>query len=146
MGVERAKGMSKGGSNSATYGAPKQNDSCLTHLMLRWSIICFSAPLLAARETREGKRSRPSLIKHRPDFWLLFDLMEPLRPIMDGKILEFITSRTFSPEDFILNKEGICRLHPQFARFIVKLVQDMPEIEEITAANLKKLFGKIKTI
>lgn len=77
---------------------------------------------------------------------LIFDLMEPLRPIMDAKILEFVTSRTFSPNDFILNKEGICRLHPQFARFIVKLVQDMPEIEEITAANLKKLFGKIKTL
>lgn len=69
---------------------------------------------------------------------LIFDLMEPLRPIMDKKILEFISSRIFSPDDFILNKDGTCRLHPQFARFIVKLVQDMPEIEKITAVNLKK--------
>lgn len=72
---------------------------------------------------------------------LVFDLMEPVRPIMDRKILKFILERTFSPADFILNKNGICRLHPQFARFVVKSVQDMPEIEAITAANLKRLFG-----
>ena len=72
---------------------------------------------------------------------LVFDLMEPLRPIMDKRILEFILERTFSPDDFILNKNGVCRLHPQFARFIVKSVQDMPEIEIITAANLKRLFS-----
>ncbi len=71
---------------------------------------------------------------------LVFDLMEPLRPIMDRKVLEFVSQRTFSPEDFILNNNGICRLHPQFARYIVKLVQDMPEIEELTAINLKRLF------
>jgi len=73
---------------------------------------------------------------------LVFDLMEPARPVMDQKILEFVIKHTFSPDDFILNKNGICRLHPQFARVIVKLVQDMPEIETITAANLKKLFGR----
>lgn len=77
---------------------------------------------------------------------LVFDLMEPLRPIMDFKILEFVTSRTFSPDDFILGKNGVCRLHPQFSRFIVKLVQDMPEIEEITAVNLKKLFSNNKKL
>lgn len=73
---------------------------------------------------------------------LVFDLMEPLRPIMDRKVLEFVMGRTFSPDDFILNKNGVCRLHPQFARYIVKLVQDAPEIEAIMAENLKKLFGR----
>ncbi len=73
---------------------------------------------------------------------LIYDLMEPVRPIMDQKILEFVLNRTFSPDDFILNKNGICRLHPQFARYIVKIVQDMPEIEKVMAANLKKLLGR----
>lgn len=73
---------------------------------------------------------------------LVFDLMEPIRPVMDQKILEFVLDRTFSPDDFILNKNGICRLHPQFARYVVKTVQDIPEIEKIMAANLKKLFGR----
>lgn len=73
---------------------------------------------------------------------LVFDLMEPVRPVMDRKILEFVLGRTFSPDDFILGKNGIVRLHPQFARYVVKIVQDMPEIEKIMAANLKKLFGR----
>lgn len=80
-----------------------------------------------------------TLEKGRPS--LVFDLMEPVRPVMDLKILEFVLKHKFSPGDFILNKQGICSLHPQFARYIVKLIQDIPEIETITAANLKRLFG-----
>jgi CRISPR-associated protein Cas1 len=70
---------------------------------------------------------------------LVFDLMEPARPIMDLKILEFVLGKTFQPDDFILNKNGMVRLHPQMARYVVKLVQDIPEIESITAKNLKHL-------
>tara|TARA_R110002094_G_scaffold166547_1_gene149907 strand:- start:425 stop:628 length:204 start_codon:yes stop_codon:yes gene_type:complete len=66
--------------------------------------------------------------------------MEPVRPVMDKKILTFVLERTLSPDDFILNKEGVVRLHPQMARFIVKLVQDIPEIEKITQNNINKLF------
>ena len=72
---------------------------------------------------------------------LVYDLMEPVRPVMDQKVLEFVLGRTFSPDDFILNKNGVCRLHPQFARYVVKAIQDIPEIEKITANSLNKLFG-----
>ncbi|MFM9889019.1 MAG: CRISPR-associated endonuclease Cas1 [Rickettsiales bacterium] len=71
---------------------------------------------------------------------LVLDLMEPVRPIMDKKVLEFVMGRTFSPDDFIVNKNGVCRLHPQFARVLVKAVQDIDEVETITAANIKRLF------
>jgi CRISP-associated protein Cas1 len=74
---------------------------------------------------------------------LVFDLMEPLRPIMDRKVLKFVLEHTFCPDDFILNKNGICRLHPQFARCVVKAVQDIPEIETITNMNLKRLFSPL---
>jgi len=73
---------------------------------------------------------------------LVFDLMEPVRPIMDLKVLEFITSHTFAPDDFILNKNGVVRLHPQFARYVVKVVQDIRDIEKITLKNIKKMLGK----
>lgn len=69
----------------------------------------------------------------------VYDLIEPVRPIMDLKILEFVLNRVFSPDDFILNKNGVVRLHPQMARFVVKTVQDIPEIEKITKINLNKL-------
>lgn len=75
--------------------------------------------------------------KERDD--LVFDLMEPCRPIIDLHILEFILSRTFQPDDFVLNKSGVVRLHPQFARYVVKLVQDIPEINKITEINLNRL-------
>lgn len=80
-----------------------------------------------------------SIVNKRDSF--VFDLMEPVRPIMDFKIFNFIINNKFSPNDFILNKSGICHLHPQFARFIVKQIQDIPEIEEITNNNLRRLFN-----
>lgn len=73
---------------------------------------------------------------------LVFDLMEPVRPVMDEHVFKLMLNHTFSPDDFILNKQGICRLHPQFARYVVKQIQDIPEIETIIEANLQRLFGR----
>jgi CRISPR/Cas system-associated endonuclease Cas1 len=48
--------------------------------------------------------------------------MEPLRPIVDRKVLEFVQSRTFYPTDFTLANNGICRLNPELARNVVRAV------------------------
>ncbi|MAI90564.1 CRISPR-associated endonuclease Cas1 [Ponticaulis sp.] len=40
----------------------------------------------------------------------IFDLMEPLRPKVDAAILQFIASNTFHAKDFVLRKDGVCRL------------------------------------
>jgi CRISPR-associated protein Cas1 len=53
---------------------------------------------------------------------LVFDLMEPLRPIVDRKILEFAQSRTFHRADFTLTNTGTCRLNPELARRVVGMV------------------------
>jgi CRISPR-associated endonuclease Cas1 len=53
---------------------------------------------------------------------LVFDLMEPLRPIVDRKILEFVQSRTFHPADFTLANNGNCRLNPELARNVVRAI------------------------
>jgi CRISPR-associated protein Cas1 len=53
---------------------------------------------------------------------LVYDLMEPLRPIVDRKILEFVQSRTFHRADFTLNNTGLCRLNPELARSVVRAV------------------------
>jgi CRISP-associated protein Cas1 len=47
---------------------------------------------------------------------LAYDLMEPVRPLVDRLVLDFAHSRTFSPTDFILDANGVCRLHPQLAK------------------------------
>ena len=52
----------------------------------------------------------------------VFDLMEPLRPIVDRTILEFVQLRTFHAADFTLADNGNCRLNPEFARAVVKTV------------------------
>lgn len=72
---------------------------------------------------------------------LVHDIIEPVRPIMDKHILKFILGRTFSPDDFVLKKNGHVRLHPQFARFLVKSIQDISEIKKITEKNIKILIN-----
>jgi CRISP-associated protein Cas1 len=79
--------------------------------------------------------------QNRSGVALVHDLMEPVRPVMDKHILKFMLGRTFAPDDFVLNKDGVVRLHPQFARFLVKSIQDIPEIEIITINNIKKLIN-----
>lgn len=47
---------------------------------------------------------------------LIFDLMEPLRPRADQRVIEFIRSATFIPDDFSISMQGVCKLNPQMAR------------------------------
>lgn len=50
---------------------------------------------------------------------LVYDLMEPLRPVVDAKILTFAQANTFSPGDFTISASGACRLNPQLTQKIV---------------------------
>lgn len=58
--------------------------------------------------------------KNNPAY--VFDLMEPERPKVDAKILEFVSKMKFSGADFTLNKSGVCRISPQLARAVATLV------------------------
>lgn len=51
---------------------------------------------------------------------LVYDLIEPLRPIVDRKVLKFSLAHTFKPADFTINRNGGCRLNPQMAGAIVR--------------------------
>jgi hypothetical protein len=42
----------------------------------------------------------------------IFDLMEPERPMIDQKVLEFVKSHVFDPADFLIRTDGVCRLNP----------------------------------
>ncbi len=53
---------------------------------------------------------------------LVYDLMEPLRPVVDRQLLEFAQKHTFSPGDFTLTSTGVCRLNPQLARNVVRAI------------------------
>ena len=60
---------------------------------------------------------------YRDDFpAYVYDLIEPERPKVDAAVLAFARSRSFSGADFILRKDGACRLSPQLARVVAGLV------------------------
>ncbi len=64
---------------------------------------------------------------------LVYDLMEPLRPRVDRPVLCFVLSRTFAPSDFILDTNGVCRLHPQLARQIARSALSDTVVQETTS-------------
>jgi len=49
----------------------------------------------------------------------VFDLMEPERPAIDRKILEFVTRHVFHPTDFVIRSNGVCRLNPELAGSVI---------------------------
>lgn len=59
--------------------------------------------------------------RRRDNSALVFDFMEPLRPNIDRAILSFIKSNIFTPNDFIIRPDGVCRLHPALASTITAL-------------------------
>lgn len=56
---------------------------------------------------------------------LVYDLMEPLRPVVDRRVLEFALSNTFTPGDFTINRLGGCRLNPQMAKVVAAQVSGL---------------------
>ena len=57
---------------------------------------------------------------------LVLDLIEPERPRVDAKVLEMVATRKFAAADFIVKRDGVCRLSPQLARaFAAAVVQKL---------------------
>lgn len=52
----------------------------------------------------------------------IFDLIEPHRPLVDRKVLEFVKGHVFDPADFVTRSDGVCRLNPEMARCVVGLL------------------------
>jgi CRISP-associated protein Cas1 len=53
---------------------------------------------------------------------LVYDLMEPFRPIIDMEVLKFVQAHVFQRADFTIRSDGVCRLNPQVAKQIVTLI------------------------
>lgn len=73
----------------------------------------------------EGYDPRRGIMHHDRDasdaFAWVFDVIEPKRAVVDGKVLKFVLSTTFTGADFALNSAGVCRLTPQLARRVAEL-------------------------
>ena len=78
---------------------------------------------------------------YRDKHALVYDLMEPLRPIADKVILNFVERNTFSPADIMVTREGICRLNPQLARSIVRAIGDFSEARDLVRRCLLQIIS-----
>ncbi|SFM87080.1 CRISPR-associated endonuclease Cas1 [Nitrosomonas communis] len=50
---------------------------------------------------------------------LVFDLMEPLRPVVDQAIFSWVTAQRWRRADFVVDRKGVIRVHPQLGRAVV---------------------------
>jgi CRISP-associated protein Cas1 len=60
----------------------------------------------------------------------VFDLMEPDRPVVDRKALQFVNEHVFDPADFVIRSDGVCRLNPEMARHIIMKVGRGPVLDQ----------------
>jgi CRISPR-associated protein Cas1 len=72
---------------------------------------------------------------------LVFDLMEPWRPVVDRGVLGFVQEHTFSTADVFLTERGVCRLHPQLARAVASLVPPERHVRDYIRGATLPLFG-----
>jgi len=82
------------------------------------------AAQLQVRALSDGYDPAIGIMHHtRKDFpAFAYDLIEPERPMVDAAILEFVSKRSFAAVDFIIRKDGVCRLSPQLARAVALAV------------------------
>jgi CRISPR/Cas system-associated endonuclease Cas1 len=68
---------------------------------------------------------------------LVYDLMEPMRPFVDQKVLTFAFSNTFTAGDFTINRVGGCRLNPHMAKVVANQITPMGEDRIVKAALMQ---------
>jgi CRISPR/Cas system-associated endonuclease Cas1 len=71
---------------------------------------------------------------------LVYDLMEPRRPQVDRMVLDFLRSHAFRPHDFVLRPDGVCRLHPQLARWVSRIIQADETVQETVSNIVSNLY------
>ena len=53
----------------------------------------------------------------------VLDMIEPIRPVVDAKILFMLKYHKLAPTDFVIRSDGVCRLSPQLARAVAALMK-----------------------
>ncbi|GJL73395.1 MAG: hypothetical protein NMNS01_25940 [Nitrosomonas sp.] len=74
---------------------------------------------------------------------LVFDLMEPLRPVIDQIIFSWASTQRWRRADFVVDRKGVIRLHPQLGRVVVKKAM-LPE--KTIRAEIDFYIGRLKQL
>ncbi len=76
--------------------------------------------------------------KSRDSF--VFDVIEPLRPVVDDHVLTLLEKRTFSARDFFETREGVCRLMPPWAKVLAEMG---PHLAKVTAPVVEQVAQRL---
>ena len=73
-----------------------------------------------------GYDPRRGIFHHDRDdddaFAFIFDLMEPGRATADAAVLRFLSKAELKGSDFVIRSDGVCRLAPQLARHVCRVI------------------------
>lgn len=67
--------------------------------------------------------------------------MEPLRPIVDRSVLAIAREHKFTPGDFTLKANGVCRLNPELAKAVVQGIECGADVERLVRSVAVELGG-----
>lgn len=73
-------------------------------------------------------------LKSRDSF--VFDVIEPLRPMIDGYLLELLKKRTFKAKDFHETRQGVVRIMPDLAKVFAEFG---PEISKLVRPTVEQI-------
>jgi CRISP-associated protein Cas1 len=76
---------------------------------------------------------------------LVFDLMEPLRPVVDRGVLDLVRDQTFEPADFTIRQDGVCRLNPALAKKLIRSIEAQPWGSSVRAIPMRQLVPASRT-
>lgn len=68
---------------------------------------------------------------------LMLDLMEPLRPVVEARLVDFMQAHVFARADFPLGNDGVVRIHPQLARAVIAATSLDARVVESSIASFK---------
>jgi CRISPR-associated endonuclease Cas1 len=121
-------------------GRTNRNASHPMNAMLNYAYGCLESQV---RIAVVGAGFEPTVgylhANHPGRVAFVYDLMEPLRPLVDRRVLEFVRSHTFAASDFVMTSRGVCRLHPQLARAIAQFQSGDCVVQETIFATTRNL-------
>jgi len=119
------------GARGSIIGRANRNSTHPANSMLNYSYAVLQSQVTVAC-AQAGLDSMAGIIHTRRPGRpaLVLDLMEPLRPLVDAKVVEFLRSHVFARADFPIGSDGVVRLHPQLARGVANVRLDATLVQK----------------
>ncbi len=77
-------------------------------------------------------------LKHRDSF--VFDVIEPLRLVVDGYLLAMLEERTFTVREFFETRQGVCRLMPPLPQALAEMA---PRLATLAAPVVEQMAQRL---